>query len=152
MPATQGAATNVRPYVDWEPDPRNWILASVAVLLALVGAAVVLAVVVPIAQGHLPSWAVENAPWNGLIRLIGVVLAVWIVVWLIRLVVWGTIGGPYYRRYGGRYYARYGRSPWGPDPAVTVARERYARGEITREQLDQILSDLGRSTGPLPPV
>jgi hypothetical protein len=32
------------------------------------------------------------------------------------------------------------------DPAVTAARHRYAQGEITKEQLDEILANL-RQTG-----
>jgi len=51
------------------------------------------------------------------------------------------------RVYFWRHRARAG-GPRGPgtlrDPAVATARARYARGEISREQFDQILTDLGR--------
>jgi putative membrane protein len=33
------------------------------------------------------------------------------------------------------------------DPALFIARRRYARGEITREQYEQIVRDLGRPPG-----
>ena len=36
----------------------------------------------------------------------------------------------------GSYYGQYS------DPAITVLRERYAKGEITREQLEQMTRDL----------
>lgn len=48
------------------------------------------------------------------------------------------------RRWGwGRGY--YGRRSWRNenDPAHSIARERYARGEITKEQYDKIVRDLG---------
>ena len=38
----------------------------------------------------------------------------------------------------------------GFDPAIMEARRRYARGEITREQFEQIVTDLRRPPGPLP--
>jgi uncharacterized membrane protein len=34
-------------------------------------------------------------------------------------------------------------SAHGRDPAADAARERYARGEITKEQLDEIMKNLG---------
>jgi uncharacterized membrane protein len=38
---------------------------------------------------------------------------------------------------------RWAQPGW-EDPAVHAARGRYARGEITREQFDQMLTDLAR--------
>jgi uncharacterized membrane protein len=47
-----------------------------------------------------------------------------------------------YRGRGRGYYGR-GNRPL-RDPAIMAARQRYARGEITREQFDQIMTDLTR--------
>jgi putative membrane protein len=64
-----------------------------------------------------------------LLILVGVVL---IVVWIVRSFGHGesTPQGPASSEPG--------------DTAVAIARERFARGEITREELDSILQTLGR--------
>ena len=81
-------------------------------------------------SGPRPGWGV----WGGFLL---VFLIVWIAFFVIRIALWTGRRGS---GYGG--YGRYG----GPhrDPAVMAARQRYARGEITREQFDQIMTDLGR--------
>ena len=82
--------------------------------------------------------------WGGFFLLI---LLLWVSFFLIRMAFWSSRGA---RR---QYY----RQPYGPgggrDPAVMVARQRYARGEITREQYDQIMTDLERrGRGPSGPL
>ncbi|HLM92075.1 MAG TPA: SHOCT domain-containing protein [Thermoplasmata archaeon] len=67
-------------------------------------------------------------------------LLVWVGFFALRMALW--------RGYRSRYPAGHGQGP-GPggrrrDPAIMVARQRYARGEITREQYDQIVTDLTR--------
>ncbi len=50
-----------------------------------------------------------------------------------------------WRRWG--QYGRggyYGRGYYGYDPAMQALRERYARGEITKDQFDSMASDLER--------
>lgn len=63
-------------------------------------------------------------------------LFVWIAFFALRMAIW--------RGYRARYHG--GQGPGGPrrDPAVMAARQRYARGEISREQYDQIITDLTR--------
>ncbi len=39
--------------------------------------------------------------------------------------------------WSGKYYSR------GPDSALQIIRERYAKGEITKEQFEQMTKDLG---------
>ena len=69
--------------------------------------------------------------WGGFLLLF---LIVWISFFVIRIAWWTGRGrGGYYGRPGMRR-----------DPAIMVARQRYARGEITREQYDQIMTDLTR--------
>lgn len=58
-------------------------------------------------------------------------IIIWIVI--IGLIIWGVI----------EFTRRGGSSLRGID-ALDIARERYARGEITREQYEQIKKDLSR--------
>jgi uncharacterized membrane protein len=105
--------------------------------LAIVVALVVILVALLVSGAFGPSAGRPYyGPWGGFLL---VFLLVWIVFFAVRVVFWSQrmhfVGaGPGYSR---------------PDPAVMVARRRYARGEITREQYDQIMSDLGRKP-PLP--
>ena len=58
----------------------------------------------------------------------------------------------YFRPYWRGYYRHYRLGGgWGHDPAVETARERYARGEITADQLDEIFRELAKVSSPLPP-
>ena len=70
-----------------------------------------------------------------------VFFVLWIIFFGVRIAFWS-------RR------ASYGRMGGGPpmrDPAILIARQRYARGEITREQFEQIMADLHRR-GAQPPL
>lgn len=98
----------------------------------------------------------------GLLVVIGIVL---LIVWAIRQ---GEHHDGGYRQQGpgGQHYGRQQHQQWQPappgaivpggpgggqgmhgaqprDPAVDAARERYARGEITKEQLDEVMRNLG---------
>jgi uncharacterized membrane protein len=79
-------------------------------------------------------------PYDG--GLLGIFLVLWGSVMLVRVAV------------GSARRARWdGGPPAGRrfDPAVVAARQRYARGEISREQFLQIVQDLRRPPpGPLP--
>ena len=58
-------------------------------------------------------------------------LVIFIVLFVARLLFWRSRRGSM-RRY------------WRQDESVRILRERYARGEITRDQFDQMLRDLDR--------
>ncbi len=59
-----------------------------------------------------------------------------LVFFLVRVVFWTSMAG--YRR------QRYRSGIPGPDPAIVTVRQRYARGEISREQYDQMMTELTR--------
>lgn len=133
-------------------DPRRWLFGGLAALFVLIGLAIVLEVVFSLWRNQPPSWSPGAGGWNWVFGLVGIAIALWIVVWVVRLVFWGLSGGPAYGHYWRHYYRHYyPRGPFAPDPAVEIARERFARGEITQEQLDRILQQLGKGSGPLPP-
>ena len=69
-----------------------------------------------------------------LIGLFFLFIFIWIIVWLARSIMWISRG---YR------YSSQNRSMWWDhDDALEILRERYARGEITKEQYDRMRDDL----------
>jgi len=65
-----------------------------------------------------------------------------VVFFMVRVAFWSTRASRYGRRNNSDSSGGYG-----PNRPAMVARMRYARGEITREQYDQIMKDLGRPPG-----
>jgi uncharacterized membrane protein len=78
-------------------------------------------------------------PFGG--GLLGIFLVLWGILLLVRVAWWTS------RR---RAYGSLGPGGRRFDPAIMAARQRYARGEITREQFEQIVTDLRQPPGPLP--
>jgi putative membrane protein len=78
--------------------------------------------------------AAQPGPWSGYpffgLGWIGIIFAFFFVFWILRWVFWS--GRPYGYWLGG----------WNQSDANSILRERYARGEITREQFDQMTRDL----------
>lgn len=73
----------------------------------------------------------------GLMMLFMTLFAIGVIV----LIVWLVVGASRGAGYGGMQ----GMPPGGHgDPAMEEARRRFARGEITREQYEEIVSTLGR--------
>ena len=116
------------PYRPVRPRWPLFILIALVALMAIVVIVVVLAVTG--AFGNPVNHPLFGF-WGGLLL---VFLVLWVGFFAVRMVFWSRA-----MRYRGGV-AGYAR----PDPAVMVARRRYARGEISREQYDQILNDLQR--------
>ncbi len=121
------------------PGRRRWLFIGVAIVLIVLAIVAVVFLIFPGLFGYSMT-----GPYGGGYRVFGgfllVILVVWIVLWVVRISMWASRG----RRYDGRR-----NGPGGPRSAVQIARVRYARGEITREQFEQIMQDLDRR--PLPP-
>lgn len=132
-------------------DGRHWLAVGFAVLAGCIGIAILLAFAVPILRGQTPTWVTATPGWDWIGGLIGLLIALLVLSWIVRLIVWGFWGRPHYGAYWRHHYRHYwpGEPGWG-DPALQIARERLARGEITQDQFDQIMSRLGKSptTGP----
>lgn len=73
--------------------------------------------------------------WIGMI--LGLVITIAVIIGLVLLVVWAV------RRMSGNN-AQPGFQNLTGQSARDIAQARYAKGEITREEYQQILSDLGR--------
>jgi putative membrane protein len=70
-------------------------------------------------------------PWWGIVLGIGLLLRALTIGGIVLLVIWGI------RRTGPRIGAGRGSSS-----ALAILQERYAKGEITREQYEQLRADL----------
>ena len=73
--------------------------------------------------------------WIGMI--LGLVITIAVIVGLVLLVVWAV------RRMGGNS-TQTGPMNISGQSAKDIAQARYAKGEINREEYQQVLSDLGR--------
>lgn len=137
---------SVEPAPDSPPDRRPSMWSSLAALVALVCITVVIGVVDLLVQGQNPSLAAALASWNWVVNVILVILAIVIVLLVLRMVFRG-LGMTPHERSRERRARRHGYDdePRDQDPAVDIARARYARGEITQDQLDQTLRQLGKS-------
>ncbi len=69
-----------------------------------------------------------------------VFLVLWVAFFAVRILWWT------------RWARAPGQGPHRPhrDLAVAIARQRYARGEISREEFERIMTDLGRRVPPVP--
>jgi len=121
----------------------SW-LRRLATLFALAGVAVAVGVLDVLSQGEVPSVQQAIASWDWVLDVVLIVVAVGIVIGTVRLISWGIHGMPPSHE-GGRHARRQARFEFRSerDPAFDMARERYARGEISRAQLEEILRGLG---------
>jgi hypothetical protein len=115
-----------------------------ATLFALTGLAVVVGVLAVLSQGEVPSVQQVVASWDWVLEVVLVIVGVGIAIGTVRLVSRGIHGEPpsheeerhAHRRAHSEYRAE-------RDPAFDMARARYARGEISLTQLEEILRGLG---------
>jgi putative membrane protein len=69
--------------------------------------------------------------------ILGLVIAIAVLIGLVLLIVWAV------RRIGGNSTVS-GTQIVGSQSAKDIAQARYAKGEITRDEYQQIMTDLGR--------
>lgn len=105
---------------------RRYVTWAVLGLIVVSGIAIVASLVIPWGAGgyHRPFF-----PFWG----IGGILVIIAVFWVARWFFWprGRWGYGQYRYYG--------------DSAQDILRQRYAKGEITKEQYEQMMRDLSKS-------
>jgi uncharacterized membrane protein len=111
----------------------RWLFVGIGATFLLLGVVALLVAAYPGSFGFRGrSWL----PFGG--GFLGVILVLWGSLVLLRVAMWSSRGS--YGRGPGRRF----------DPAILAARQRYARGEITREQFHQIVRDLRGPRGPPP--
>jgi uncharacterized membrane protein len=116
------------------PRRRPWIFILVGSMIVIVAIVLLLVALYPASFGYSPSRPFGIGGFGPFGTFFLFLFVIFIVSWIVRIAWWSS-RSPYrgYNRAG-----RMGRR----DGAFTIARERYARGEITREQYDQIVQDL----------
>ncbi|TLZ63877.1 MAG: hypothetical protein E6K13_04020 [Methanobacteriota archaeon] len=114
---------------------RAWIWVPVGAILAVVGIALVAGL--PYGPAGLSRGTSSWFPFIGFWAF----LWIFIVFGVLRWFLWPGWG---YRR-------GYWRGYWRGDEAVDIARSRYARGEITKEQFEELIRGLGQPTWRPPP-
>lgn len=110
--------------------PGRLLLWGFIGFLAVIGtmAAISLIIFRPAPVGYYPfAWGFF--PFGFFFAFFWIIAIFWILRWIFRPWRWG-----YSRRYWG--YWGYG------DRAYYILRERYARGEITKDQFDQMMREL----------
>ena len=98
----------------------------------------VLALTMPIPH---PGWAQERVyEWGWGMHPMSSLWGIWgMVMMLMMLVFWGVVISGFVL--GIRWLARQGREPKS-DPALEILRQRYARGEINKEEFEARTRDL----------
>ncbi len=118
--------------------PRSVIRTIIGVLVAILLVTLILGLVF-----SYPNWFNgTNVQWPSdfISLIVGLLVAVIIIGIMLRIVFAIIFGPTHYHR-----YRRWGwEGPWGQD-AEDVLDQRYARGEITREQYNQMREDLYKS-------
>jgi uncharacterized membrane protein len=128
-------------------ESRRRFYRGLTFILVLVALAVVISVVFPLLNGHLPNWSTIVSSWIWVPEVLIIIAVIGVIVWMSRTLR-GEPEAQNQRLHSRRYYRRREmEGPSTPDSAVEIARKRFARGEITEDQLDQILAHLRREYG-----
>ena len=124
------------------PSRVHWLPIIIGLVFVGVAAVILLLLIFPASFGiSSPSNSYRYGPFGGVFFLLFLLIVAFFIV---RVAFWSTRASRYGRRGSGRNYPNdYER----PNRPAMVARMRYARGEITREQYDQIMNDLTRRPG-----
>lgn len=127
----------------YRPRPRrlHWLPVVIGVVFVALASLILLILLNPASFGVAPSSSPYHlGPFGGVFVLFFILIVVFFIV---RVAFWSTRASRYGSRYGSDSLDGYR-----PNRPAMVARLRYARGEITREQYDQIMKDLSRPPGP----
>lgn len=116
-------------------DGLRWLWIGLSGMFILIGVAAVIAVLlfgdkIVLTPGNFTTQSFN--PWNWIWNLIGLFIFLWVLFFVIRVFI-----RPWRWH---RYY-----DFWAHGDATDILRERYARGEITKEQFESMMDDLKRN-------
>ncbi|MEM3191099.1 MAG: SHOCT domain-containing protein [Candidatus Parvarchaeota archaeon] len=119
-------------------DPRRMFWYGLTVLFILIGIAVVVGAIFYQHNFYYTFTGWIALVWNIVGVLIGLFflfLFIWVILWFARSVRWISR----FPRFTGQDWGW-----WDCDGAMEILRERYAKGEITKEQFERMMEDLKR--------
>jgi len=123
------------------PNRVRWLPIVIGLVFVVAATIILLILLYPASFGiATPSTPYRFGLFGGVFFLFFILIVLFFIV---RVAFWSTRAS----RYGQRYGSSYPPGGYGANRPAMVARMRYARGEITREQYDQIMRDLGRPPG-----
>ena len=119
----------------------HWLPIIIGLIFVIAATVLLLVLLYPATFGFpAPSTPYRFGEFGGFFIFFFILLVLFFIV---RVAFWSTRSSRYGRRYGGNSNDGYEH----PNRPAMVARMRYARGEITQQQYDQIMKDLGRRPG-----
>jgi putative membrane protein len=118
---------------------HRWLLIALFAGMLVILGVLLLVFLSPGTFGYHPAPGAVLGPFGLFGGLFVIFIFLLIISLIVRIAMWSSRGRGYGSRGGYGAGRRYG--------AFAIARERYARGEITREQYDQIMQDLQRRPG-----
>ncbi len=113
---------------------RSWLRGALALMFILIGVSVVIAALKYNGSPIGMNGTMQDF-WTLFGTVIGGLFSVFILIWIFSWV----FGWMWPLR--GRYYRH--RRWYGGDPE-DIVKERYARGEITRKEYEEMIKDLGK--------